>query len=201
MPSKPGGGGGEILPLLGFLDRLALLADHPRKPAQALAQRVLDDLRLPHAAAAALLAGEPLADVFKKLLRAVIAVQHLLLGLAEARPDQQALVRPIVVEPSQGEFDLAVGEPQAQVIAGHRLQRMGLVEDHDVVLGQHARAFHAQGQVGEIQGVIDHQDLGMAHPPPGLVIEACGVVRALAAHAIGRIAGHFFPHCGRRLVG
>ena len=84
------------------------------------------------------LPGEPLADVFEVLMGAVVAVDHLLLGLAVAGPDQQALVRPIVVEPPQGELDLAVGEPQAQVIAGHRLQRMGLVEDHDVVLGQHA---------------------------------------------------------------
>ena len=123
----------------------------------------------------------------------MIAVDHLLLGLAEAGPGQQALVRPIVVEPPQGELDLAVGEPQAQVIAGHRLQRMGLVEDHDVVLGQHAHAFHAEGQVGEVQGVVDHQDLGVAHPPPGLVVEAGGVGGALAAHAVGAVAGHFFP--------
>ena len=102
----------------------------------------------------------------------MIAVGHLLLGLAEAGPGQEALVRPIVVEPPQGELDLAVGEPQAQVIAGHRLQRVGLVEDHHVVLGQHADALHAEGQVGEVQGVIDDQDLGMAHPPPGLVVEA-----------------------------
>ena len=147
------------------------------------------------------LPGEPLADVFEKLLRAVVAVDHLLLGLAEAGPGQQALVRPVVVEPPQGELDLAVGEPQAQVIAGHRLQRVGLVEDHDVVLGQHADALHAQGQVGEVQGVIDHQDLGMAHPPPGLVVEACGVGGTFAAHAVGAVAGHFVPHRGRRLVG
>ena len=131
----------------------------------------------------------------------MIAVGHLLLGLAEAGPGQQALVRPIVIEPPQGELDLAAGEPQAQVIAGHRFQRMGLVEDHDVVLGQHAHALRAEGQVGEVQGVVDHQDLGVAHPPPGLVVEACGVGGALAAHAVGAVAGHFFPDRGRRLVG
>ena len=198
---EPGGGRGEVLPLFGRRDRLRLLADQPREPAQAFAQGVLDDLRLPHAAVAAALPGEPLAHVLEELAGAMEAVGRLVLGIVEAGAGEEALLRAVVIEPPQGELDLAAGEPQAQVIAGHRLQRVGLVEDHDVVLGQHALAVLPQSQVGEVQGVVDDEDLGVGHPPPGLVVEAGGVVRALAAHAVRRIAGHFLPHRRRRLVG
>ena len=129
----------------------------------------------------------------------MVAIQHLPLGLAAAGPDEEALVRAIVEKPPQRELDLAVGQPQAEVVARHGLQRVGLVEDHDVVPRQHRRAFHAEGQVGEIECVVDHHDLGPAHPPPGRVVEAVGVVRALAAHAVGVVAGHFFPYDGRGL--
>ena len=190
------------MPLFGLLDRLGLLADQAGEPAQTFAQGVLHDLRLPDAAVAVVLLVEPVADVVEILAGAVVAVDHLPLGLLSARPDQQPLVGTVVVEPPQGEFDLAVSEPQAQVVAGHRFQRVGLVEDDDVVPRQHAAgAVDAQSQIGEIQGVVDDEDLGVAHPPPRPIVEAIGVAGALAAHAVGRIAGDFLPHGGQGLVG
>ena len=47
------------------------------------------------------------------------------------------------------------------MVARHGLEGVGLVEDHDVVLGQHAHPLLPQGQVGEEQGMVDHQDLGV----------------------------------------
>ena len=72
---------------------------------------------------------------------------------------QQAAVGPLVVEPPQGELDLPVGDRQPQVIAGDGFQRVGFVENHHVVLGQQVHALPPQGEVGEKQGMVDHQDL------------------------------------------
>ena len=74
------------------------------------------------------------------------AFEDLPLGVAGCRRcDQQALVRAVVVELPQGVVDLAAGDPQAEVVARHRLDHVGLVENHDVVLGQQAHPFAAAG--------------------------------------------------------
>ncbi len=45
------------------------------------------------------------------------------------------------------------------MIAGHGFERVGLVKDHDVVVGQDARPFAAQRQVAEKQRMVDDQHL------------------------------------------
>ena len=161
---------------------------------QLFAQRIGDDARLADPAVALGLFGQPGGDALEEIAGPIAAFPDLFLGVAELVMHQQPAVRPVVVELSQGELDLAVGDVQAEVVAGDGLDLVGLVEDHHVVLRQDAHVLPPQRQVGEEQGVVDHQDLGVLHPPPGLVVEALGVHRALAAHAVAVVAGHFVPH-------
>ena len=83
--------------------------------------------------------------------RSVVAVEHPLLGLGAMVMDQQAFVRAVVVELIQRVFDLAGGHAQPEVVAGHGLQRVGLVEHDGVVFGQDARPDAPQGQIAEEQ--------------------------------------------------
>ena len=86
---------------------------------------------------------------------------------------------------------LLIDKPQ--VVAGDGLQVVGFVEDDHVVLGQDAGLLPPQGQVGEEQGMVDDEDLGMVSPPPGLVVEAILIARAGPAHAVAVVAGHLVP--------
>ena len=94
-------------------------------------------------------------------------------------------------------LDLAAGDVDAQVVAGDRFDRVGFVEDHDVVVGQDADAGPPQGEVAEEQRVIDDEDLRVLHAAAVLVVEALVVRRAAAAHAVAAVAGHFVPHLRR----
>src|SRR5437763_1204909 len=76
---------------------------------------------------------------------------------------------------------------------------MGLVEDHDLVIGEQAAAAAAQGEGAEEQGLIDDQDVGPVNLPTSLVVEALVVVRALAAEAVAAVALHQVPDGGQRL--
>ena len=96
-------------------------------------------------------------------------------------------------------FDGAARHLQAKVVGGHVFQRVRLVEDDDLVIGKHATAAAAQGQVAEEQGVVDDQHVGPVNLPAGLVVEALVVVRALAAQAVAAVALHQVPDGGERL--
>ena len=82
-----------------------------------------------------------------------------------ARPwwTSRPLLRAVVVELVEHVLDLAAGDVDAQVVAGDGFDRVGLVEDHDVVVGQDAHAGAPQGDVAEEQRVIDDQDLRVLH--------------------------------------
>ena len=108
--------------------------------------------------------------------------------------DQQAAIGAVVVELVEHVLDLAAGNPQAEMLAGHRFDHVGFVEDHHVVVGQDAGPLAAERQIGEKQGVIDDQDLGVGDPPPGAVVETVVVGGARPAHAVAVVAGHFVPH-------
>ncbi len=111
---------------------------------------------------------------------------------------QKALLRPLVVQPRQREIDPEVGKLQAQVLAGDRFEGVRLVEDRHGVLGQKPKARAPQGQVADEQGMIDHQQVGVEHPAPGLVKEALLVSRALASQAVAVLALHGLPDAGAR---
>ena len=86
---------------------------------------------------------------------------------------------------------------------------MCLVEHDGLVIGQDAHLLAPQGQIGEEQGMVDDQDLGVLHPPPGFVVETLGVVRTGAAHAVAVVARYLVPdgrqgaeiEVGQRAVG
>ena len=84
------------------------------------------------------------------------------------------------------------------MIAGHRFDRVGFVEHDDVVVRQDAGPLLPQGQIAEEQRMIDDQHLGILRPPPGAVVKAILVRRAVAAHAIAVVAGHLVPHRRQR---
>ena len=58
---------------------------------------------------------------------------------------------------------LAAGDVDAQVVAGDGFDRVGFVEDHDVVVGQDAHAGPPQRDVAEQQRVVDDQNLRVLH--------------------------------------
>ncbi len=106
---------------------------------------------------------------------------------------KQPLARPLVVEPAEEEFNLAAGDPQAQVVTRNGLQRVGLIEDRDVVLGQEAGARASQGQVAHEQGVVDDQDVGRPHSLASLEVEAVAELGAFLAQAVAVLGGHGVP--------
>ena len=66
----------------------------------------------------------------------------------------------------------AARDLQAEMLGGHVLQGVGLVEDGDLVIGQQARPVPAQGEVAEEQGVIDDEQVRAEDLLAGLEVEA-----------------------------
>src|SRR5665213_1038611 len=90
-------------------------------------------------------------------------------------------------------FDGAATDFQTEMVSGHVFERVGFVEDHDFIIGQHTAALAAQGEVAEKQGVVDDQQLGAEHLFARLEVEALGVVGASAAETIAAVALHGVP--------
>ena len=129
----------------------------------------------------------------EEILGPTAALHHLFLGRPHVVMHEQAALGPAVVQPVEDVLDLAAGDAQAQMSAGHRLHVVGLVEDHHFVLGQNAPAFASECQVGEQQGVIDDENLGVAYPATCPIVETLLVPGAFPAHAVAVVAGHFVP--------
>ena len=113
--------------------------------------------------------------------------------------DEESLAGPLVEEPVQGVVHLAAGDAEAEVFGRDRFERVGLVEDDDVVLGQEAGPGAAEGEVGEEQGVVDDEDVGRPHPLSGREVEAVAEPGALLAQAVAVLAGHRVPDRPERL--
>jgi len=190
---EPVGRGHEVLALFGAVEALARPKGHVGQLGEPFAERIRYDLLLSDAPVAGGLFRKPAVDAFEKGRRPIAALADLLANVAQVAADQQPAIGPVVVEPPQHVIDLPAGDAQPEVIAGDRLDRMGLVEDDHVVVGQDAHLVSPQGQVGEEQGVVDDQDLGVLDAPAGLVVEALPIVGTLASHAIAVLAGHLVP--------
>ena len=95
----------------------------------------------------------------KNIVGLVAAAIDLLLLLQQAVMNEQTFVRAVVVELIEHVLDLAAGDVDAEVIAGDGFDRVGFVENHDVVIGQDADARAPQRDVAEQQRVIDDQNL------------------------------------------
>ena len=176
---QPAGGGREVLTLFGDVDLPRFVPQRGHQLPQSLAERIGDDVRSADAAVAARLLVQPVGHALEETGRPVATLPHLFLGRRQLMMHQQAAIGAIVVQFSQRVLDLSVGDAEAQMVAGHGFHRMGFVKDDHVKLGQNADLFPPQGQVGEEQGMVDDQDLGVLHPPPSLVIKTLAVHGAL----------------------
>ncbi len=92
-------------------------------------------------------------------------------------------------------------QPQAEVLGGDILQRVRLIKDRHLIIGQDIAAQPPDSQVGEEQRVIDDEDVSAVHALARLEVEALLVVLALATQAVAAIALHQFPDDGQRLHG
>ncbi len=126
----------------------------------------------------------------------VVQTQHVpdrVVGQA-AVGGQHALAPPGVEQHPQGVPHAGLAHLQPEVLAGHVLDRVGLVQDQQVVLRQVAHAGHPQRQIAEQQRVVDHQHVGPGHPPAGRLPEAVLVERALLVQAVAGLGAHLVPH-------
>ena len=66
-------------------------------------------------------------------------------------------------------LDAPGGDLQPEVLGGHLLERVGLVEDHHVVAGQHLGpgGAGAHAEVGHVEVVVDQHQLRPRRPGPG----------------------------------
>ena len=92
--------------------------------------------------------------------------------------------------------ELVRRDARAEMLGRDVLELVRLVEDHRVVIGQHARAGMrgAQRAIGEVEVVIDEDQLGLLGEPPRLRDEAALEVRTARADARIRRRRHLGPH-------
>ncbi|MEJ7603933.1 MAG: hypothetical protein WKG01_38995 [Kofleriaceae bacterium] len=114
-------------------------------------------------------------------------------------PQWHASQRDVRVAQQLGE--LVGRDPRAEVLGRDILELVGLVEDHRVVLRQHARAGMCSPQraIREVEVVIDQHELRLLGEPPRLGDEAALEVRTPRADPGIRRRGHAAPQ--RRILG
>ena len=93
----------------------------------------------------------------------------------------------------QGELDLAAGDRRPRWSPATASSVWASSKITTSYLGRMLTPSAPQGQVGEEQGVVDDQDLGVAASAAGPGSRSSRVRRALAAHAVAVVAGHFVP--------
>jgi hypothetical protein len=101
--------------------------------------------------------------------------------------------------PAEGGEDAepADGDLGAEGGRGDVLELVRLVEDHEVVIGQHVSA---AGEVGPVKVGVDDDDGRLLRPAPRLFGEAAITARAAhRARAVGRRGAQLGPDPGRRL--
>ena len=114
-------------------------------------------------------------------------------GLVEPVIDEQSLAGPVVVEPVQANstWPLVIRRPRCSPATASRVWASSKMATS--YSGRRLAPVPREGQVAHEQGVVDDQDVGGPHPPPGLVVEAVAVPRALLAQAVAVLAGHGVP--------
>ncbi len=104
----------------------------------------------------------PVGQIAHQFIQREIRVADELLLLAQLQMHQQTLIGLFVVQAIQEILDLPAADARPEMGAGHVLQRMGFVQDRDVIVGQDRRMLGPERQIGEEQSVVDHQDLRRA---------------------------------------
>src|SRR5690606_34294697 len=80
--------------------------------------------------------------------------------IVEFMMHQQPFVRSRIVQAIERIIELAAGNLQTDVTGGGVFQRMGFVENDDVVVGKDADVLSSQRQIAEEQAVIDDEKIG-----------------------------------------
>src|SRR5690606_22676597 len=91
-----------------------------------------------HSAIRAAMFDGPLPQLEEQIVGVEPAAIDLLLRLSEVVLNEEPFLGPIVVEPREQVVDLTTGDPDPKMISRHRLDRMGLIKNQDVVIGQDA---------------------------------------------------------------
>ena len=149
-----------------------------------------------------LLLQPALAQKIEELRGGVQRVLDELLLARAAELVQQAALARRVPQVFQQAVGAVAAEPQAEMLGGDLGHGLRLVEHHEVVGKQHAAGAAlvgraARAQVGEQQAVVDDDDLGVAQPGAGPLVETDFAVAVFAA-AGGGIGVDGVPDLGRR---
>src|SRR5690606_28941485 len=115
------------------------------------------------------------------------------LALGVVGGDEQALLGAVVVKLVQQVVELAGGDTQAELTGGDIFKGVGFVDDEDVVVGEQAGVFPAEGDISHEQGMVDDDQVGVGDASPGGVVEAVGVGRAAAAETVAMFTLDFVP--------
>ncbi len=98
-----------------------------------------------------------------------------------------------LVEGAQLVLQAGFSDLEAEVFAGDVFERMGLVQDCQVVLGQVVDTGHAQGEIAEEKGVVDDQDVARLHAALGGLPEALFVEGTSLAKAVTVLSADLVP--------
>src|SRR5262245_22657373 len=79
------------------------------------------------------------------------------------------------------------------MIGGDIFERMSLIEDDRVVIGQDATARAADREIGEKESVVHHQYVRTEDALPRGEVEAIGMLRTLSAEAVRAVALNEVP--------
>ncbi|MNH20430.1 hypothetical protein D3C79_801980 [compost metagenome] len=135
-----------------------------------------------------IVAGEPLLQRLEIRLQGGQGILQLELGVDQAllvqRPGQLAGALHQFFQPAAGPLDAGGG---GAVIPGYGRQVVSLIQHIDTLVRWRQYDAAAHGEIGEQQGMVDHQHIGGVHVVPGTVEGAVLMMaqRLVAAVAIG----------------
>ena len=110
---------------------------------------------------------------------------------------------PVSLEPGQQPAHRPAGDLDAEVVGGHVLEMMSLVQDQSLVRRQHRRVLPVvrglpDRQVGRQQVVVHHHDVGLRRTAAGPKQKAAIELGALEPGTEIRLGAHLVPHLRAR---
>ena len=171
------------------LERQQRVLEHRERPAQ----DVGDDAGLPHAKDRLLL--QHVVEVQEEVLGREPEVVHDVpasvdLPALDLEPREKPLAGALAQEVVEEIADRKIGHLDAEIIRGHVLDLVRLVEDDGLVLGQDVAA---RGHVGEEEVVVRHEHLGLLLEQLSLLVEAVLVAGRTPCRSRGPPRGTPFP--------
>ena len=86
--------------------------------------------------------------------------------------NQEALLRPWVVQPVQEVANLPAAQVQSEVVGGHRFEAVSLVEHQHTICREEPGLLLVQNEVTAQDVMVDDKQVGVVHPSAGTLIEA-----------------------------